>query len=101
MLASFIPRTIKGGLDSLEFSRVFNKLEGKLLYPKEEEQSRKILRFSTPKQIELEKMAIVLQDLLGEPFILLVNSVYKLKALKVQLINRNNRTGEGPRGRPD
>ena len=44
-------------------------------------------------------MAIALQDLISVPFTLLVDGVYKLKAKKVQLINKNNSIGEGLRGR--
>jgi hypothetical protein len=36
-----------------------------------------------PEQVKLEKMAIVLQDLISVPFILLADSIYKLKAKKV------------------
>jgi len=35
------------------------------------------------KQVELEKMAIALQDPISMPFMLLANGVYKLKAKKV------------------
>ena len=44
-------------------------------------------------------MAIVLQDFISMPFMLLVNSIYKLKAKKVQLVNKNNSIREGLRGR--
>ena len=43
-------------------------------------------------------MAIALQDLISVPFTLLVDSVYKLKAKKVQLVNRNNKIRRGLRG---
>ena len=44
-------------------------------------------------------MAIALQDLISVPFTLLANSVYKLKAKKVQLVNKNNSIREGLKGR--
>ena len=40
-------------------------------------------------------MAIALQNLISIPFMLLANSIYKLKAKKVQLINKNNKTRKG------
>ena len=40
-------------------------------------------------------MAITLQDPISVPFTLLANSIYKLKAKKVQLVNRNNKTEKG------
>ena len=40
-------------------------------------------------------MAIVLQDPISVPFTLLVDGVYKLKAKKVQLVNKNNNIKEG------
>ena len=43
-------------------------------------------------------MAIALQDLISMPFTLLVNSIYKLKAKKVQLVNKNNKTRKGLKG---
>ena len=43
-------------------------------------------------------MAIVLQGPISVPFTLLANSVYKPKAKKVQLINRNNKIGRRLRG---
>ena len=43
-------------------------------------------------------MAIALQDLISVPFILLANSVYKLKAKKVQLVNKNNKIRKGLKG---
>ena len=43
-------------------------------------------------------MAIALQDFISVPFTLLANNVYKLKAKKVQLVNRNNRIRRGLRG---
>ena len=42
-------------------------------------------------------MEIALQDLISVPFTLLVNGVYKLKAKKVQLVNKNNNIREGLR----
>ena len=73
----------KGKLKFLKLSRAFKELEEKLPYLKEEDKSKKILRFGTFKQMELEKIAIALRDLLGKPFTLSVNGIYKLKALKV------------------
>ena len=43
-------------------------------------------------------MAIILQNLISMPFILLANSIYKLKAKKVQLVNKNNKTRKGFKG---
>ena len=43
-------------------------------------------------------MAIALQDLISVPFTLLIDNVYKLKAKKVQLINKNNKIRRGLRG---
>jgi hypothetical protein len=43
-------------------------------------------------------MAIVLQDLISVPFTLLADSVYKLKAKKVQLVNKNDKIGRGLKG---
>ena len=43
-------------------------------------------------------MAITLEDLISVPFTLLANGVYKLKAKKVQLVNRNNKIKRGFRG---
>ena len=83
ILSSLIPKAIKGELKALRLLCYFNKLKGRLLYLKEEERSKKILHFSTLKQVKLKKMAIVLQDLLGKPFTISINRVYKLKALKV------------------
>jgi hypothetical protein len=60
MLANFILRARNRGLKFLEFSQFFDKLEGVLLYLKDEDKSKKILRTSIPKQVELEKMAIAL-----------------------------------------
>jgi hypothetical protein len=83
MLASFIPRGRKGGLEFLGFSQSFDKLEGVSPYPRDEDRSKKVLRFSTLEQVKLEKMAIALQDFISVPFTLLANGVYKLKAKKV------------------
>ena len=95
MLASFIFKNRKGGLEFLGFLQSFNKLKGVLLYLRDKDKSKKVLRFSTLKQVKLKKMAIALQDFISVPFMLLVNSVYKLKAKKVQLINKNNSIREG------
>ena len=95
MLASFIFKSKKGRLEFLGFLQSFNKLEGVLLYLRDEDKSKKVLRFSTLKQVKLEKMAIALQDLISVPFTLLVDSIYKLKAKKVQLVNKNNNIREG------
>ena len=43
-------------------------------------------------------MAIALQDPISMPFTLLADSVYKLKAKKVQLVNRNNKIRKGLKG---
>ena len=99
MLASFIFKSRKGGLKFLSFLQSFDKFKGVLLYLRDKDKSKKVLRFSTLKQVKLEKMAIALQDLISVPFTLLVDGVYKLKAKKVQLINKNNSIGEGLRGR--
>ena len=40
-------------------------------------------------------MAITLEDLISVPFTLLANGVYKLKAKKVQLVNKNNKIKKG------
>jgi hypothetical protein len=54
-----------------------------LLYLRDKDKSGKILRISTLKQVELEKIAIALQDPISVPFTLLINGIYKLKAKKV------------------
>jgi hypothetical protein len=46
MLASFILRAKNRGLEFLEFSQFFNKLEGVLLYLRDEDKSKKILHIS-------------------------------------------------------
>ena len=43
-------------------------------------------------------MAITLEDLISVPFTLLANGVYKLKAKKVQLVNKNNKIRKGLKG---
>ena len=91
MLASFILKSKEGGLKFLSFLQSFNKLKGVLLYLKDEDKSKKVLHFSILKQVKLKKIAIALQDLISVPFTLLINSVYKLKAKKVQLVNKNNK----------
>ena len=83
MLASFILKSKKGGLKFLSFSQSFNKLKGVLLYLRDKDKSKKVLHFSILKQVKLEKIAIILQDFISVPFILLVDSIYKLKAKKV------------------
>ena len=98
MLASFILKAKNKGLKFLKFLQFFNKLKGVLLYLRDENKSKKILHISTLKQVELEKMAIALQDPIGVPFTLLVDGVYKLKAKKVQLINKNNKIKKGLKG---
>ena len=40
-------------------------------------------------------MAIALIDLISKPFIFLANAAYKLKAKKVQLVNKNNKISKG------
>ena len=40
-------------------------------------------------------MAITLQDLISMPFTLLADNIYKLKAKKVQLVNRNDKIRRG------
>ena len=59
ILASLVFK-VRGELRVLKLSRAFKRLEEELLYLKEEDKSKKILRFSTFKQVKLEKMAIVL-----------------------------------------
>jgi hypothetical protein len=54
-----------------------------LLYLRDKDKSKKILYISTLKQVKLKKMAIALQDFISVPFMLLANSIYKLKAKKV------------------
>ena len=98
MLASFILKAKNGGLEFIEFLQFFNKLKGVLLYLKDKDKSKKILYISTLKQVKLEKMAIALQDLISVPFMLLANGIYKLKAKKVQLVNKNNKIRRGLRG---
>ena len=95
MLANFIFKSKKGGLEFLSFLQSFNKLKGVLLYLRDKDKSKKVLRFSILKQVKLEKMVIALQDFISVPFTLLADSVYKLKAKKVQLINKNNNIREG------
>ena len=95
MLASFILKAKNRGLEFIKFLQFFDKLEGVLLYLKDEDKSKKILHISMLKQVKLEKIAIALQDLISMPFTLLADSVYKLKAKKVQLVNRNNRIRRG------
>jgi hypothetical protein len=46
MLASFILRAKNRGLEFLKFLQFFNKLEGVLLYLRDEDKSKKILRIS-------------------------------------------------------
>ena len=99
MLANFIFKSKKGGLEFLSFLQSFNKLKGVLLYLRDKDKSKKVLRFSILKQVKLEKMVIALQDFISVPFTLLADSVYKLKAKKVQLVNKNNSIREGLRGR--
>ena len=98
MLASFILRAKNKGLEFIEFLQFFDKLKGVSLYLRDKDKSRKILYISTLKQVKLEKIAIALRDLISVPFTLLVDSVYKLKAKKVQLVNRNNKIRRGLRG---
>ena len=98
MLASFIPGARNKGLESLEFLQFFDKLKGVLLYLKDEDKSKKILHIRTLKQVKLEKMAIILQDPISVPFTLLVDYIYKLKAKKVQLVNKNNNIRERLKG---
>ena len=98
MLASFILKSKKGGLKFLSFLQSFNKLERVLLYLRDKDKSKKVLRFSILKQVKLKKIAIALQDLISVPFTLLINSVYKLKAKKVQLVNKNNKIRRGLKG---
>ena len=95
MLASFILKAKNKGLKFIKFLQFFNKLEGVSLYLRDKDKSKKILHISTLKQVKLEKIAIALQDLISVPFTLLANGVYKLKAKKVQLINRNNKIRKG------
>jgi hypothetical protein len=47
MLASFILRARNRGLEFLEFSQFFDKLKGVLLYLRDEDKSKKILRIRT------------------------------------------------------
>ena len=49
MLASFIPKAKNGRLEFLEFSQFFDKLEGVLLYLRDKDKSKKILRIRTLK----------------------------------------------------
>ena len=49
ILASFIPKARNKGLELIEFSQFFDKLEGVLLYLKDKDKSKKILRISTLK----------------------------------------------------
>ena len=60
MLANFILKAKNKGLEFIKFLQFFNKLKGVLLYLKDKDKSKKILRISTLKQVKLEKMAIVL-----------------------------------------
>ena len=60
ILFNLIFKAIKRGLNFLKLLHYFNKLKRGSLYLKEKEKSKKILRFSTFKQVKLEKMAIVL-----------------------------------------
>jgi hypothetical protein len=83
MLASFILRAKNRGLEFLEFSQFFDKLERVSLYLRDEDKSKKILHISTLEQVKLEKIAIALQDLISVPFTLLADSIYKPKAKKV------------------
>ena len=99
MLASFILKAKNKGLKFIKFLQFFNKLEGVSLYLRDKDKSKKILRISTLKQVKLKKMAIALQDLISVPFTLLADGVYKPKAKKVQLVNRNNKIRRGLRGR--
>ena len=98
MLASFIFKARNKGLKFIKFLQFFDKLEGVLLYLRDEDKSKKILRISTLKQVKLEKIAIILQDLISVPFTLLIDGVYKLKAKKVQLVNRNDKIRRRLRG---
>jgi len=49
MLASFILKAKNKGLKFIEFSQFFDKLEGVLLYLRDKDKSKKILRISTLK----------------------------------------------------
>ena len=60
MLASFIFKAKNKGLEFIEFLQFFNKLKGVLLYLRDEDKSKKVLRFSTLKQVKLKKIAIAL-----------------------------------------
>ena len=60
LLFNLIFKAIKRRLEFLKLLRYFNKLKGELLYLKEKVKSKKILRFSTFKQVKLKKMAIAL-----------------------------------------
>jgi hypothetical protein len=83
ILASFIFKAKNKGLKFLKFLQFFDKLKRVLLYLKDEDKSKKILHIKTLKQVKLEKIAIILQDLISVSFILLIDGVYKLKAKKV------------------
>ena len=98
MLASFILKAKNRGLEFIKFLQFFNKLKGVLLYLRDKDKSKKILYISTLKQVKLEKIAIILQDLISVPFTLLIDGVYKLKAKKVQLVNRNDKIRRRLRG---
>ena len=98
MLASFIFKARNKGLKFIKFLQFFNKLKGVSLYLRDEDKSKKILYINMLKQVKLEKMAIALQDLISVPFTLLVNSIYKPKAKKVQLVNKNNKIRKGLKG---
>jgi hypothetical protein len=67
MLASFILKAKNKGLKFLKFLQFFNKLKGVLLYLRDKDKSKKILRISTLRQVKLKKIAIVLQDLISVP----------------------------------
>ena len=49
MLASFIFKAKNKGLEFIEFLQFFNKLKGVLLYLRDKDKSKKILRISTLK----------------------------------------------------
>jgi hypothetical protein len=111
MLAEWLPDLdVAGEGKEWTMSKVIDELTlGQDPYASEDDRRQKLFRTGSPEAIAMEHIHETIfeskseaaPEVLNEAFNLQVNTAYKRKAQKVQPINANDGSGEGPGGRPD
>ena len=104
-----IHRVLESQFPEFRFSKKINNISARFCLDLLADQIHRVSQGKSKAQIEIVKIEKALRDIKGELKLIreqildqiTINIVYKPKALKVRLINKNNRTRDISRGKSD